>query len=744
MQGWWTYARSGRPSRIRTSQRAKRLPAEDRPPAEVEEEEDGLPAPSCVSRVRSCAAPLARLLAAVAAVWSVALFGAAFLLVEAPLPSQTSSASALSASTSSSSPSSPTSTPSSSPPPSSSTSTPSASASASLFPPGVPLAPAAATNAAGFPPSSPLPHPQLPPLTSPLISTAPPATASGGGEGGEKAEAEDEVLVAANTPLDFYGKDGVLYANGHRFHILGINWFGSEGDIQMPEGLGYRPIGEYIDFLADHRFNALRLLFNAEDWRANPIVSHGSDWRLRADLNPQFVGATYRQMLRLVVRAAAARRLLVMPTLHRLRRSYGGWPGAWDGLWYEHGALGEAEVAAVWAEVAAALCGEWNVFAADLMNEPHAGLWDSAAWNDSEWRARGWVEWRADEVDWARGAAALAEGVRRGCPRLLVFVEGTAEYGSEWGESFAGLWRRGLMGGGGPVALANRSKLVLSPHTYGPSLYAPEALHQWFPARFKEPRFPANLRAYWDEMFGFIPAHGVPMVVGEFGGSMACCQLPGLLTNPDADAVYQREAVAYLNERSAGFFYFCLNPSSFDTGGILDSDWRTPVAKKMALLKTAPATAVRWLAPPSPPTPPPAAPCRPARCPSGYHLCAPNALQPTSFCDIDADCYGDRDICFPPRDMSDAACVVAADAPLPHGMCEAEYTACAPNARQPAVFCDLDADCYGNVNDCRALADVCPTGSGCCVLPASAPDPSESTRIAALNQLPACTTRSHS
>jgi endoglucanase len=403
----------------------------------------------------------------------------------------------------------------------------------------------------------------------------------------------------------------VLYADGKRFHLLGINWYGSESTIQMPEGLGYRPIGEYIDFLANHRFNALRLLFNAEDWRANPVVAFGSDWRLNEALNPEFAGATYREMLQLVVRAAAKRRIVVLLALHRLRRDYGGWPGSWDGLWYEHaeGGLSEATVMDLWREVATTFCSEWNVFAADLMNEPHSGLWGSSGWNSTEWSAEHdeSFPWSAEEVDWQQGAARLGNAVLEKCPRLLIFVEGTGEYGTEWGQSFHGLLRLSLMSPPGPVNLTNQSKLVLSPHTYGPSLYAPEPLHIWFPSRFKDPTFPANMRAYWDAMFGFIPSHGVPMVVGEFGGSMSCCNLPGLLTNEDADASYQREAVAYLVERGAGFFYFCLNPSSHDTGGVLEGDWRTPVARKIALFKHVPATVIRWLEPPSPPSPPPTA-----------------------------------------------------------------------------------------------------------------------------------------
>ena len=61
------------------------------------------------------------------------------------------------------------------------------------------------------------------------------------------------------------------------------------------------------------------------------------------------------------------------------------------------------------------------------------------------------------------GAAILGNAVLRACPRLLIFVGGTAEYGTEWGQSFKGAKAMGLMERG-PVSLSNLSKLVMSPH----------------------------------------------------------------------------------------------------------------------------------------------------------------------------------------------------------------------------------------------------------------------------------------
>ena len=83
-------------------------------------------------------------------------------------------------------------------------------------------------------------------------------------------------------------------------------------------------------------------------------------------------------------RAAAKRGILIMVACHRVKHD--AWPGA--GLWYDD-ALGfsEAKVMESWALMASALCAQWNVFAADLQNEPHAASWGKGLaidWNKGE------------------------------------------------------------------------------------------------------------------------------------------------------------------------------------------------------------------------------------------------------------------------------------------------------------------------------------------------------------------------
>ena len=75
----------------------------------------------------------------------------------------------------------------------------------------------------------------------------------------------------------------------------------------------------------------------------------------------------------------------------------------------------KGEVVREWRSVAATFCGDWNLMGVDLMNEPHMGFWGGVGGT------------KFDDSDWSVGAATLGNAVLAVCPRLLIFVEGTAE-----------------------------------------------------------------------------------------------------------------------------------------------------------------------------------------------------------------------------------------------------------------------------------------------------------------------------
>ena len=286
-------------------------------------------------------------------------------------------------------------------------------------------------------------------------------------------------------------------------------------------------------------------------------------------------------MFKVLAHRAGQHGLIVLITCHRLTPT--AWPG--NGLWYSK-EISEAKVLESWGKMASALCDQWNVFASDLHNEPHASSWG-----------------KGTKLDWNKAAERIGNHVLEACPRWMIFVEGVGytpgakgadnpAMGLWWGENLVGTRQS-------PVRLRDQSKLVYSPHVYGPAVYDQDY--------FKAKNFPRNLPAVWGSHFLVAKQTGQPIVIGELGG-----------TYTGKDKTWQDWAIPFAASQKVGVFYFSLNPDSADTGGILQDDWTTPEAGKLALLARLPATRVFDLVervydppppPPSPtPSPPPPAP----------------------------------------------------------------------------------------------------------------------------------------
>ena len=144
-----------------------------------------------------------------------------------------------------------------------------------------------------------------------------------------------------------------------------------------------------------------------------------------------------------------------------------------------------------------------------------------------------------------------------------------------------------------PVTLATPNRVVYSPHDYPASLFA----QKWF----SDPSYPNNLPGVWDANWGYIQKQGIaPILLGEFGTAL----------QTTSDKQWMEKIVSYLGTNSMSFAYWAFNPNSGLTGGLVQADWRTPEAAKLAalapILKNAPApTATHPRLPPPPPTPTP-------------------------------------------------------------------------------------------------------------------------------------------
>lgn len=125
------------------------------------------------------------------------------------------------------------------------------------------------------------------------------------------------------------------------------------------------------------------------------------------------------------------------------------------------------------------------------------------------------------------------------CCRSLPQIHRAGAHRHRWGENLAGAKAQ-------PVVLSDPTKLVYSPHTYGPSVF--------MQPYFQDRSFPANMAAIWEARFAYLRARGHPVVIGEMGG---------FYTGKDRE--WQDWAIDYMAKHGMGVFYFALQPGSEDS-----------------------------------------------------------------------------------------------------------------------------------------------------------------------------------
>ncbi|RLE69968.1 MAG: hypothetical protein DRJ43_03005, partial [Thermoprotei archaeon] len=106
-------------------------------------------------------------------------------------------------------------------------------------------------------------------------------------------------------------------------------------------------------------------------------------------------------------------------------------------------------------------------------------------------------------------------------------------------------------------------------HVFGPDVY--------MQSYFEDPEFPDNMPEIWELHWGYLVDGGYTLVVGSFGGRYGEGSL---------DRLWHDKLVEYLIDKGVcNFFYWCLNPNSDDTGGILLDDWGSVDWDKVYMLR---------------------------------------------------------------------------------------------------------------------------------------------------------------
>lgn len=345
----------------------------------------------------------------------------------------------------------------------------------------------------------------------------------------------------------------IVHLSGEVARIKAVNWFGIEGTNKTPNGLladGYKLIIDRMKMLG---FNAIRLPF-----AGNSFTGAASGIDFTKPGNGVFQSATPGQVkppldvMDIIIDYAATKGMWIILDFHRRQVGNGA-----DG-----NPIGTGQTQQQWLDTWTMLATRYkdktNVIGADLYNEPHLLSWNT----------------------WAGLAELAGNAVLNVAPHWLIFVEGVGSYN---GEAY---WQGGQLRGARdrPVQLTVQNRLVYSPHEYGQSV----ATQKWLKsvATPVVENWPNNLPSVWRDAWGYLVEEGIaPVWVGEFGGKFG---YSGTGVDNQANGAVEREwgakLVEYLNQHGISFAFWSYNPNSADTGGIVQDNWTTLQAGKVALI----------------------------------------------------------------------------------------------------------------------------------------------------------------
>ena len=353
-------------------------------------------------------------------------------------------------------------------------------------------------------------------------------------------------------------RDGNVWLGEKKIFIKGISWFGGETETYAPHGLwNCKTPEDYLDIIKEKGFNAVRYPTAMDTVLMNPYVQD----QCSGTVNSWMIGARALDAMEYIVEKAADRGILVMLDMHRY--DHRQWPD--DGIYGGFGpSSGEQRMTRAWTRLATRFKSHWNVFGADLANEPHGAAW-----------ASGNVK-----IDFDGFATRVGNKIHTIAPHWMIVVEGvgtTTVTGAKacgiqtgtnkwWGENLECAAKY-------PVKLILPNRVIYSPHTYGPGVY-------------EQPYFSglttdfSSLGKIWEAHWGKLTRDPTfpPILPGEWGAKSTNVREFSWLTN--FSSYLQSKVLTGV----PGNFFWSLNPNSGDTGGLLKDDWTTIDQDKLKLL----------------------------------------------------------------------------------------------------------------------------------------------------------------
>ncbi|BCJ94038.1 endoglucanase [Anaerocolumna cellulosilytica] len=387
---------------------------------------------------------------------------------------------------------------------------------------------------------------------------------------------------------------------GNEVWLTGANWFGFNCTENVFHGAWY-DVKEILTEIANRGIGLLRIPISTEllySWMvgtpnkvSSVTAANNPPYHV---CNPDFVDpATGKvknsmEIFDLIIGYCKELGIKVMIDIHSPDSNNSGhnYP-----LWYGLNTATAGEITTrKWIDTQVWLADKYKnddtILAFDLKNEPHGTRGYAAEEPDN------FAKWdnTTDENNWRYAAETCAREILSVNPNLLIVIEGIEQYPKTelgytyqtpdiWGASkeqspYNGGWWGGNLRGvkDYPVDLGTLNcQIVYSPHDYGPSVYN----QSWFDKDFTTQTL---LDDYWYDSWAYIDDQGIaPLLIGEWGGHM----------DGGKNEKWMTLLRDYIVDKRLHHTFWCINPNSGDTGGLLGHDWKTWDEAKYQLLKPA-------------------------------------------------------------------------------------------------------------------------------------------------------------
>ena len=395
-------------------------------------------------------------------------------------------------------------------------------------------------------------------------------------------------------------------SEGNEVWLTGANWFGLNCSENAPHGLYATEADPFLKAVADRGINVIRFPVSSElliSWMdGEPLeVSSVQCWGDETQgFNVEFLEADGKttknslEIFEILLEKCKKYGLKCFIDVHSPHSDNSGhdWP-----LWYgKAGVTTESWIESlVWT--ADHFKNNDTVLGYDLENEPHGKGQDGE--NAAKW------DGSTDENNWAYAATRCAEAILDVNPNALIFIEGVEQSlsgampGDYWGigdrrdnSPYIGAWWGGNLRGVKDYPVVPKqgtSQIVYSPHDYGPVVYRQE----WFKKNFTEETL---LDDYWRDSWAYINEQDIaPLLIGELGGKLPKGADLESYVDADASAMDDLDKNVkwmillrnYMINHHINHTFWCLNPNSGDTEGLLSNDFKTWDEEKYGLMEPA-------------------------------------------------------------------------------------------------------------------------------------------------------------